>query len=336
MRAILCRRQPGGALAGFEDVEVAVPSLQSPEDLLVRVEAASLNPIDFKRRAARPDPDPEGAVLGWSGVGLVEAVGSAVRHITPGQRVWYAGASERPGAFAEFQRVDARIAGLAPTRLPPDQAAAMPLAGLTASEALYDHLDIESAPPGHTILVNGGAGAVASLAVQLARQVHSMVIIATAGSAKSRDRLLRLGADHVADHRLCLWQQVLQMDCPKPRSILSMHTNKRTWESYIAMLQPFGDICLVDHPHHLDFAAARAKSIALHWQAMFTRPRLMYEASRQGAHLTRLARLCDREAVKPLPVQRAMPMRASEIGRAMDRDQHSGQRCVFVSTSGMK
>lgn len=335
MRTVLCRREPGATQAMLEDVEVALPTATGPRDVLVRIEAASLNPIDLKRRATRPDPDPAGAVLGWSAVGVVAARGMDVRRFTQGQRIWYAGASERPGSFAEFQLVDERIAGHAPTRLAAEQAAAMPLPGLTAAEALFDHLAIGRAEPGHVILINGGGGAVASLAVQLARRNPAVEVIATSGSAASREWLLHLGAHHVADHRLCLWQQVQQLGCPMPRSIVSMHTSQRSWESYIAMLEPFGHICLADHPSHIDIAAARAKSLALHWQAMFTRPTHLSEAScRQGEHLTELARLCDEAAIMPLPVRPAVPMNAASITAAMDSNEQGGPRPVFVPAQG--
>jgi len=335
MHAILCRRRPGGAQAVFEDIEMALPTA-GPRDLLVRIEAASLNPIDFKRRAARPDPDPAGAVLGWSAIGKVEAIGTEVRHFTPGERVWYAGASERPGAFAEFQLVDERITGRAPSRLASEEAAAMALPGLTAAEALFDHLDIERAEPGHSLLINGGSGSVASLAVQLARRSPAVEIIATAGGTESRTWLQRIGAHHVADYRLCLWQQVRQLGCPMPRSIVSMHTSKRSWESYITMLEPFGHICLVDHASGIDIAAARSKSLALHWQAVFTRPSHIRETSlRQGEHLSALARLCDEAAILPPPVGPAAPMNAASVAAAMDHCKPGGPRCVFVPQSRM-
>lgn len=335
MRAVLCRRQPGATQAMFEDVEVALPTATRPRDLLVKIEAVSLNPIDLKRRTTRPEPDPTGAVLGWSAVGVVAATGTDVQLFTTGQRVWHAGASERPGAFAEFQLVDERIVGLAPAHLAFEQAAAMPLPGLTAAEALFDHLDIARAGPGHTILINGGGGAVASLAVQLARTNPLVKIIATAGSTESREWLLQIGAHYVVDHRICLWQQVHELCCPMPSSIVSMRTNQRSWKSYIAMLEPFGHICLTDHPSHIDIAAARAKSLTFHWQAMFTRPTHLSDAScRQGEHLTKLARLCDEAAIVPLSVRPATPMNAASIATAM-RNENGGPRCVFVPDSRM-
>lgn len=336
MRAVLCRRAPGAKYAGFEDVTLPRPGVTAPRDLLVRVEATSLNPIDIKRRAARPDPDPAGAVLGWSAVGVVKEIGADVRRFQPGERVWYAGASDRPGAFAEFQLVDERAVGRAPTRLGIEQAAAMPLAGLTAAEALFDHLAIDRAGAGHVILINGGGGAVASLAVQLTRRNPAVEIIASAGSPRSREWLSHIGAHHVIDHRICLWQQVRQLGCSAPRSIVSMHTSKRSWESYVAMLQPFGHICLADHPGELDIAVARAKSLALHWQAMFTRTTHLSEASdRQGEHLTELARLCDEGAITPLPVRSAAPMCAASIVASTDHLQDGGPRPVFVCASRM-
>ncbi len=140
MRAVLCRRAPGASVAIFEGVQIEKPRPVSGRDLLVRIETASLNPLDAKRRLAGPDPDTVGIVPDWSAVSVVEAVGAELRGFMAGVHVWYAGDSDRPGCLAEFQLVDERLVGHAPTRLAHGEAAAMPLAAPTAAEALFDHL----------------------------------------------------------------------------------------------------------------------------------------------------------------------------------------------------
>jgi len=167
------------------------------------------------------------------------------------------------------------------------------------------------------------------MAVQLARLNPSVEVIATAGSERSRQWLMQIGAHHIVDHRRCLWRQVRQLPCPAPASVFSMFTHETSWQSYITMLEPFGHICVADHPDRLDFAAARDKSIALHWQAMFTRARHMSAASgRQGRHLTRIAQLFDSGALTPLPVQPSAAMRADSIAAALARP--GGARPVFL------
>lgn len=329
MRAVLCRRPAGASAVRFEDVQIAPPDAPRDRDLLIRVKATSSNPLDAKRAAARPDPDPHGVILGWSAVGMVEAVGANVHGFSPGELVWYAGAPDRPGCFAEIQLMDERLVGHAPTQLSAEEAAAMPLAALTAAEALFDHLRVDEHDTPHVLCVNGGGGAVASMAVQLARLNPAIEIIATAGSDRSRQWLEQIGAHHVIDHRRCLWRQAQQLPCSRPASVFSMFTNDRSWESYIVMLEPFGHICVADHSARLDIPAAREKSIAFHWQAMFTRPRHLSEASgRQGEHLTRIAQLLDSGVLTPLPHQPPVMMHAASIAAAL-ANSGGGPRPVF-------
>lgn len=332
MHAVLCRRAPGASQADFENVRVPPPLVSLPRDLLVRIDAASLNPLDLKRRAARPDPDPDGAILGWSAVGRVEATGTGVRNFSAGDRVWYAGASDRPGCFAELQLVDERLAAIAPSRLPGEDAVALPLAALTAAEALFDHLRIDAASATHLLLINGGGGAVATMAVQLARQNPHVRVVATAGSARSADALRRVGAHSVIDYRRSLAEQVRDLGYGAPTSILSMRTEARVLKDYVTLVAPFGHLCIVDHAAGLDFQSGRHKSLSIHWQAMFTRSSFPDEATgRQGEHLGRVSHLIDAGALVSLPVsQRALD--AASIGTALDAASCGVPRPVFVNS----
>ena len=119
------------------DVELPDPSAPTGLDLLVRVEAVSVNPVDTKVRSPKPQVEAQPKVLGYDAAGIVEAVGDQVRGFQPGDRVYYAGDITRPGSNAQLQLVDARIVAHAPKTLDAAQAAALPLTALTAWELLF-------------------------------------------------------------------------------------------------------------------------------------------------------------------------------------------------------
>ncbi|MCW5602447.1 zinc-binding dehydrogenase [Nitrosomonas sp.] len=186
----------------FELAEFPEPAI-GEWDLLVRVKAVAVNPVDTKLKAS-VKPDQTGLkVLGFDACGEVLAVGGQVNNFTIGDRVFYAGDITRAGSFAERQAVDSRLAAIAPKSLSDLEAAALPLVGLTASEALFDHLGLSmeaDANQGKRLLIIGGAGGVGSIAIQLAKQAGTHVI-ATASRADSQAWCQQLGADQVIDHR---------------------------------------------------------------------------------------------------------------------------------------
>src|SRR5262249_2279342 len=140
------------------DLELPRPA-PGGRDLLVRVAAVSVNPVDTKARM-RGNPDPtQPRILGGDAAGTVEAVGPAAMLFKPGDKVWYAGSIVRPGSNAEYQLVDERIAGRMPQRLSFAEAAALPLTTITAWEMLFDRFAIRIGKPadGEVLLIIGGA-----------------------------------------------------------------------------------------------------------------------------------------------------------------------------------
>src|SRR5215210_9527490 len=143
----------------FEDIELPKPT-SSGHDVLVKVEAVSVNPVDYKqRKLASASP----RVLGWDAAGTVEAVGPEVTLFKPGDPVYYAGDVTRPGANSEFHLVDERIVGRKPKSLDFAQAAAIPLTAITAWEAFFDRMKVKA---GASLLIIGGAGGVGSMGIQ--------------------------------------------------------------------------------------------------------------------------------------------------------------------------
>ncbi len=152
-------------LASLADIELPKPA-PSGRDLLVKVEAVSVNPVDTKRRADPAKTDTQPRVLGWDAAGTVVAVGDQVSLFSKGDSVYYAGDVTRPGSNSEFQLIDERIVGRKPKSLDFAQAAAIPLTAITAWECFFDRLKVQ---PKKSILLIGGAGGVGSIAIQLAK-----------------------------------------------------------------------------------------------------------------------------------------------------------------------
>ena len=176
------------------------PVLSQDTDILVRVKAAGINPVDTKMRA-KPTvyPAPLPPVLGCDGAGVIEAVGKAVKDFKPGDEVYYCQAPhhDRLGQYAEYALVDHRLVAKKPKRLSFAQAAAAPLVLITAWEALHDRVDIKS---WHKLLVHAGAGGVGHVAIQLAR-IAGAEVCATVGSADKAEFARSFGANRIVNYK---------------------------------------------------------------------------------------------------------------------------------------
>jgi zinc-binding alcohol dehydrogenase family protein len=171
---------PIGDPKSLESLEIDAPTPR-PKDVVVRVKAISVNPVDTKIRAGRAPKDGRPVILGWDAVGIVESTGPDAKTFSVGDRVYYAGAIDRPGANSELHAVDERIIARAPRSLTDEEAAALPLTSITAYELLFDRLRIaRDGGDGETLLIIGGAGGVGSILIQLARTLTKLRVVATA------------------------------------------------------------------------------------------------------------------------------------------------------------
>jgi zinc-binding alcohol dehydrogenase family protein len=291
-----------------------------PRDLLVRIEAVSVNPIDTKvrkRRSGRPDAP---VILGWDAAGVVEAVGDAVTLFRPGAEVCYAGAIGRPGTNAEYHLVDERIVGRKPRTLSFTEAAALPLTAITAWECLFDRLRLpigkactEDAP-----LIIGAAGGVGSIAVQLARRLTGLAVIGTASRPESQGWVTKLGAHAVLDHSRPLAQELARIGRPMVRYILSLtHTGKH-WTEIVKSLAPQGEICLIDDPEPaLDVMQLKGKAGALHIEMMFARSTFETpDMIQQHRLLNEVAAMVDEGLIKTTMGENFGPITAPNLRRA--------------------
>jgi zinc-binding alcohol dehydrogenase family protein len=275
MRAVGYRQSlPISADESLLDLELPAPE-PGPRDLLVRVQAVSVNPVDTKQRMrAAPAADEPPRVLGWDAVGVVEGVGQDVMLFGPGDEVFYAGSIARPGSNAELHLVDERIVGRKPKSLSASESAALPLTSITAWELLFDRLGVsrdEDAAPG-SLLIVGGAGGVGSILIQLARTLTGLTVIATASRPETTAWCHDLGAHHVIDHTLPLADELKRVGVPQVDAIASLTATDRHYPAYGEILKPQGKLALIDDPATLDVVPLKRKSISVHWELMFTRP----------------------------------------------------------------
>lgn len=280
------------------DVELPDPE-PGPMDVLVKVEAVSVNPVDTK---IRMNVQPEGArVLGWDAVGTIVSVGNAVETFKPGQRVWYAGALNRPGTNSALHCVDARIISLAPESLSSTEAAALPLTAITAWEVLFERLKIPQgdAPSDTILLISGAAGGVGSIMVQLAAKLTTATIVATTGRQDSREWVKSLGADHVIDYREPLAPQLAELGISAVTHIASLTHTASYFAEFVEVMAPFGHLALIDDPETLDVTPMKVRSLSLHWEMMFTHSLFQTPTmASQGELLARVAKLVDDGAIQ--------------------------------------
>ena len=195
---------------GKSDV-VEIGDLPRPQvgkkDVLIKVHAASVNPVDFKIRDGQLKPILKlrlPAILGNDLSGVVEEVGSEVTAFAPGDEVFARVDKDRIGTFAEYASVLMRNVARKPTNLSHVEAASLPLAGLTAWQALTDFGALGA---GQKVLIHAGSGGVGTLAIQLAK--HLGATVATTGGERNRALCERLGADLFVDYKTQRFEELL-------------------------------------------------------------------------------------------------------------------------------
>lgn len=310
--------QTAGPITGLTDINLPRPSATG-RDLLVRVAAISVNPIDTKVRRAVSAGAEGWKVLGWDAVGVVEEVGEAVTRFRPGDRVFYAGSLIRPGANSELHLVDERITAHAPSSLSDAEAAAMPLTAITAWEMLFDRLDIRRAVPSaaNAVLIIGGAGGVGSIAIQLVRALSDLTVIATASRPETRDWVQSLGAHHVIDHSQPLAPQVKALGIGAPGFVFSTTNTDRHLDQITELIAPQGRFGLIDDPASPNIHPFKAKAVSIHWESMFTRSTFQTaDMPEQGKLLGELARLVDAGRIRSTLTDRRHPINAANLAEA--------------------
>lgn len=303
------------------DTELPTP-LPGTHDLLVRVEAVSVNPVDTKVRAPKADVETTPRVLGWDAAGVVEAIGPSVTRFKPGDDVYYAGDITRPGSNSQFQLVDERIVGHKPRTLSFAEAAALPLTAITAWEAFFDrlHIDRHGANQGQSLFIIGGAGGVGSIAIQLAR-LAGLVVIATASRPETQEWVTAMGAQHVVNHRDHLPTQLGALNFAAAHFIANFSDTDVYWPIMAELIRPQGKIvCIVENSGPLELNLLKSKSATFAWEFMFTRP--MYrtpDMAAQGDILNEVAALVDAKRLRTTLTETLSPINAANLRQAHAR-----------------
>jgi NADPH:quinone reductase len=244
-------------------------------DLLVKVKAVAVNPIDYKIRqnAAKDTVLEQPKVIGWDAVGTVEAVGKQVTRFQPGDRVFYAGSLNRSGCNVEYQLVDERIVGPAPKNLSDAEAAAIPLTGLTAYESLFDRIRINpERTEGKTVLILAGAGGVGSIAIQLVKALTDLTVIATASREVTREWCKKMGADKVINHQNDIRAELERTGVQEVDYVLDFVDLQGYWSTIAEIIKPQGHIVsITGGKGPVDLDILKVKSVSFSWELMYTR-----------------------------------------------------------------
>ncbi|MBV6641731.1 MAG: zinc-binding alcohol dehydrogenase family protein [Cyclobacteriaceae bacterium] len=288
-------------LESFIEFETDRPS-PSGHDILVKISAISVNPVDYKVRqnSAKEKPLDTPKVIGWDAAGTVVAVGDQVELFKEGDEVYYAGDLTRSGSNAEYQLVDERIVGFKPKKLTMAEAAAIPLTALTAWESIFDRIRVNpDIDKGKSILMLAGAGGVGSIAIQIAKQVANLQVIATASRPETQKWCSDLGSDHVVNHKN-LKEELTRIGHDQIDYVLDLVDLGGYWDTIAEIIKPQGHIVsITGSSSPLNLNVLKTKSVSFSWELMYTRS--MYQTGDMGEQhliLNKIGSLLDSGKIK--------------------------------------
>ncbi|KRL04488.1 zinc-binding alcohol dehydrogenase family protein [Liquorilactobacillus oeni] len=289
-------------------------------DLLVKIEAIAVNPIDVSIRKSATKKLKNPRIIGWDALGVVEGCGEEATLFKRGERVFYAGAVNRPGCNADYQLVDERLVGHAPQKLSIVQSAAMPLTSLTAWESLFEKLGINpdaQINKGKTILIINGAGGVGSIATQLAHWA-GLQVIATASRPETVKWTLEHGADEVLNHHKNLTEELRKAGHQSVDYILGLNDIDGHWKEMAEMIKPQGKIVsITGNKQPLDLGLLKPKSATFSWEWMYTKS--FYQLSNmitQHETLEKISALLDEGVLKSTVTKVFEPLNAANLRQA--------------------
>jgi NADPH:quinone reductase-like Zn-dependent oxidoreductase len=302
MRAVCIHSFGGPEVLKLESVDIPQPK---EDEVLIKVHAASVNPVDYKIRAGKYPPVKEQQlpkVLGRDVSGTIERCGRAVRDFTEGDAV-YALLDGDSGGYAEYVAIKAKLCSPKPERLDYSAAAAIPLAGLTAWQGLFDEGNLHA---GQRVLIHGGAGGVGHLAIQFAKAKGA--IVCTTVSSQDVEFARTLGADEVVDYKSERFEEKLH-DVDLVFDLVAGDTQERSW----SVLKDGGTMVS---------ALARPSEIkAREHHATGTN----YVAHPDGAELAEIGRLVDEGKVKPYVLAIYPLDHAAEAQQRLEREHPHGK-----------
>jgi len=332
MKAIEIRETGGPDV--LQLVDLPMPLLTGATDLLVRLEAAGVNPIDTKLRTRGVlAPDGLPAVLGCDGAGVVEAVGDAVKRFKPGDAVWFChgGLGGPQGNYAEYARVDEAVAQPKPRSLAFTHAAAGPLVLITAWEALHDRANVTE---GKRVLIHAGAGGVGHVAIQLARLAGARVCATVSGPEKA-SFVHELGAEYAINYREENLVEAV-MDWTEGRGVdLALDTvGPEVFRRTIPAMAHYGDLVTILEPGpDMDWKEARNRNLRIGLELMLAP--MLRDLPEARAHQGEILRQCgeaiDRGDLR-IQVSETFPLdRAADAHRRIEEGHTQGKLALTLS-----
>lgn len=324
----------GGGVDVLQLADIPVPDLPSPSHMRIKLGAAGINPLDTKLRKSPYFPDQLPCVLGCDGAGIVEAVGEAVHRFEPGDEVYFfnGGLGSEPGNYAEYSVVHEDFAAFTPRHATLEEAAALPLALITAWEALLDRGNLLE---GQSVLIHGAGGGVGHIAVQIAKQAGASVL-ATVGSPEKAAWVTSLGADRVFVYRdVDFATAVLDWTNGRGVDLVFDTVGGDTFCRSIACTKVYGRIVslLQWNCGAEDMKLARSRNLSLVFELMLT-PTLM-DMHDQRVHQRRIleegARLIEADKLK-IKVSHVLPLaQAAQAHRMIEEGHTTGKIVLRIS-----
>lgn len=332
MKAVLMTGPGAPEVLSTGDIDP--PQLEGEQDLLVRLKAAGVNPVDTKvrqRGVFRQEPGPH--VLGCDGAGVVEQVGSGVSRFKPGDEVYFCdgGIGGARGNYAEYALVHERSVAHKPRSLNFIQAAAVPLVAITAWESLHDCAYLQQ---DQTVLIHAGAGGVGHIAIQLAREAGARVCT-TVGSPEKAELVGSLGAElPILYKQQDFVQAALDWTDGKGVDAALDTVGGETFSRTAEAVAFYGDLVTLLQPDaNTDWKAARLRNLRISLELMLS-PMLfgLHEAqAHHGWILEQCAALFDRDALR-VEVHRTLPLdAAAEAHRLLEQGGTVGKVVLEIA-----
>ncbi|MEZ0575633.1 zinc-binding alcohol dehydrogenase family protein [Halodesulfovibrio aestuarii] len=328
----------GGDAINEETFSEKLGTVPTPHghEILVKVQATSINPLDTKLRMRTPSS--EQIVLGYDTSGIVVDTGDEVTHYKKGDHIYFMGQAKYAGSFAQYQLADARTVAFAPKNCSEAETATFPVATFTAYDALFNRLEYISAANANTektILIIGGAGGVGSMAIQLAKWA-GLTVIATASREETADWCRDMGADYVINHHNNMMEQIRELDMHWVNSIFCTTHLSDHWGTMSELIEPQGAIVLIDDPAGpLDLRLFKTKSVRICWE--FALVRTMYDTpdlQMQGFILAKIAQLIDSFQIRSPLTETLYGLTAKNIQKAHLRQESNtmvGKQAIIIS-----
>ncbi|HEY9740110.1 MAG TPA: zinc-dependent alcohol dehydrogenase family protein [Coleofasciculaceae cyanobacterium] len=315
--------------------EVPEPQIQNDTEILVRLQAAGVNPLDTKlRRRGTFYSDQMPAILGCDGAGVVEAVGSGVQRFRVGDEVYFCagGLGESgTGNYAQLTVVDERLVAHKPASLSFAEAAAAPLVLITAWEALYDRGRLEA---GQRVLIHAGSGGVGHVAIQLAK-LRGAEVCTTVGSQDKARLVRQLGADHPILYKQTDFVQAA-LDWTEGKGVdLAFDTvgGKTFYDSFPAV-RVYGDVVTIlePDPAHFNWKTARSRNLRISLELMLT-PMLqgLVEAQQHQAEILKQCASWIDEGNLKIHLSQTFPLQdAAAAHKALETGSTTGKIVLLI------